>query len=414
MALESIALIPSGYKANKLYCQLPVDGGADLTTSRASTATRVNKNGLIEDVATGVPRLDYLDGGCPSLLLEPASTNLITYSEGFNNWASVFTTVSLNEVVSPDGSVNATKLTDTSNSSTHRIQIGNTTSSSGSFCYSIFLKKGTLTTVALSVYSGADAADSKFDLDNGSIVSTTNGTAEIQDYGNDWYRCIVKGTLASTSTTVYIYLKEKASYSGSSQFLYAWGAQLEQKSYATSYIPTSGSTETRDAETATKTGLSSYINSTEGVLYAEISALADDLTERYWSLTDGSNQDYILIGYSNNSNEVIGQIRDNGSIQRNFTTTLPNTTDFAKLCVKWNGTNFYFYVNGLLIDSGSYSSITGLSNLKQGRDGGSLPFYGKTKELRVYKEALSDLELARLTGFTSFAEMRDYLNYTAE
>jgi len=142
--------------------------------TRASTATRVNKNGLIETVPSGKPRIDFLNNTSGHLLLEPSRGNKITYSEGFNNWASVFTTVGLNEVVSPDGSVNATKLTDTSDSSTHRIQIGNTTSSSGSFCYSIFLKKGTLTTVALSVYSGADAADSKFDLDNGIIVSTTS------------------------------------------------------------------------------------------------------------------------------------------------------------------------------------------------------------------------------------------------
>ena len=87
MALESIAFIPSGYKANKLYCQLPVDGGADLTTSRASGATRVNKNGLIEDVATGIPRLDYTNGGCPELLLEPQSTNYVDYSEDFSNGA---------------------------------------------------------------------------------------------------------------------------------------------------------------------------------------------------------------------------------------------------------------------------------------------------------------------------------------
>ena len=110
MALESIALIPSGYKANKLYCQLPVDGGADLTTSRASSATRVNKNGLIEDVATGVPRLDYTNGSCPELLLEPQRTNLVTNYLGETYSALNNATITPNYALSPDGSTNATRV----------------------------------------------------------------------------------------------------------------------------------------------------------------------------------------------------------------------------------------------------------------------------------------------------------------
>ena len=75
MAIPSIAMIPSGYKANKLYSVLPTNGDGDFTTTRNTVATRVNENGLIEEVASNVPRLDYSDGGCPSLLLEPTSTN---------------------------------------------------------------------------------------------------------------------------------------------------------------------------------------------------------------------------------------------------------------------------------------------------------------------------------------------------
>ena len=45
-------------------------------TSRASTATRVNKAGLLETVASGVPRVDYLDNSKGSYLIEGNSTNL--------------------------------------------------------------------------------------------------------------------------------------------------------------------------------------------------------------------------------------------------------------------------------------------------------------------------------------------------
>ena len=78
MAIPSLAMIPSGYKDGKVYSVLPSNGDGDFTFSRGSNATRVNKDGLIETITGDTPRLDYSDGSCPSLLLEPQSTNLIT------------------------------------------------------------------------------------------------------------------------------------------------------------------------------------------------------------------------------------------------------------------------------------------------------------------------------------------------
>ena len=85
----SIAMIPSGYKDEKVYSVLPTNGDGDFTFARTTTATRVNSNGLIEEVGINKPRLDYSDGACPSLLLEPLSRNLIQYSEAFGRsyWA---------------------------------------------------------------------------------------------------------------------------------------------------------------------------------------------------------------------------------------------------------------------------------------------------------------------------------------
>jgi hypothetical protein len=78
--IPSLALIPSGYKASKVYSVLPTDGTGDFTFTRSGNATRVNSEGLIELVSTNVPRLNYplIDGvvqGCPSLLLEPQRIN---------------------------------------------------------------------------------------------------------------------------------------------------------------------------------------------------------------------------------------------------------------------------------------------------------------------------------------------------
>jgi hypothetical protein len=81
MSTPSLAMIPAGVKAGKVYSVLPINGDGDFTFTRASSATRINAEGLIESVLTGVPRLDYTDGGCPSLLLEPAQTQLYGETE---------------------------------------------------------------------------------------------------------------------------------------------------------------------------------------------------------------------------------------------------------------------------------------------------------------------------------------------
>ena len=119
----SLVQIPSGTKAGTLYSVLPANGDGDFDHTRATSATRVNKDGLIESVASGVPRLDYplLDGvvqDCPALLLEPSRTNSILYSNGFDNIAwqkggggtAPAPVVSANQGISPDGSNNAYKV----------------------------------------------------------------------------------------------------------------------------------------------------------------------------------------------------------------------------------------------------------------------------------------------------------------
>ena len=82
MSTPILALIPSGYKSGKLYSQLPINGDGDLDFTRTTIANRVNEQGVIEEMAVNVPRLDFSDGGCPVLLLEPQSTNLWVGSEG--------------------------------------------------------------------------------------------------------------------------------------------------------------------------------------------------------------------------------------------------------------------------------------------------------------------------------------------
>ena len=138
MAIPSLAMIPSGYKDGKVYSVLPSNGDGDFTFSRGSNATRVNKDGLIETITGDTPRLDYSDGSCPSLLLEPQSTNLIPYSEDFSQaaWVKGNVIITPNQGISPDGLNNAFKYVGSSISQNFQTIIN----VSSNYTYSFYVK----------------------------------------------------------------------------------------------------------------------------------------------------------------------------------------------------------------------------------------------------------------------------------
>ena len=146
MAIPSLAMIPSGYKDGKVYSVLPTNGDGDFDFSRGSNATRVNKDGLIETVTGDTPRLDYSDSSCPSLLLEPQRTNLITYSEDFSNsaYSKTMCTVTANQAISPDGTQNADLMTATDDDARLEDQVG---SSGAEYNQSIYVKSAQISNV---------------------------------------------------------------------------------------------------------------------------------------------------------------------------------------------------------------------------------------------------------------------------
>ena len=103
MTKPQFAFIPSAYKLQKIYSVLPVDDSGDMTFSRGSEATRVIENGLIENVLSNTPRLNWLNSNCPSLLMEEPRTNLFLNSEDMNSQSKINVSVSTDVTVAPDG-----------------------------------------------------------------------------------------------------------------------------------------------------------------------------------------------------------------------------------------------------------------------------------------------------------------------
>ena len=412
MATASLELHPSGVKSGKVFSQVPTNGDGDFDFTRGSTATRVNENGLIEDVATGVPRLDYTDSGCPVLLLEPQRTNLITYSEDFTQgaWIKVGTSVVSDNAISPNGTLDATKLVESSASEDHRIDFQGVSTSSGSkYSLSLFVKANGRSIVKVRDF--ATNAYINVDLETNTILTTNlvNSTGKCEDLGNDWKRISFTFT-ASSSVLIRIYTEiadNTSNYQGDgTSGLYIWGAQLELGSYPTSYIPTVGTTVTRVAETCNGSGNSEVFNDSEGVLMVEISAFeeipttSEHIVLRNSASTDFSNS--ILIQHRTDGNlRIYADGFSTGNIQ--FIVTDMNWLVNNKIAIQYDsiGSNYKLFLNGTTkarYSSAANQSVVGLNDISFYWGSANNPFYGNTKQIQYFDTALTDQELIALTA----------------
>jgi hypothetical protein len=416
MAKPKLALIPAA-QGSKFYSVLPSDGVGDFDFARASAATRINKYGLIETVASGQSRLNYplIDGvvnGCPHHILEPARTNLIQYSEDTTTWGKNQTpVVTLNQGISPDGSQTADKaVVDLTSEGFYNFNAG-TVTSGVTYAVSIFIKYiSGVSNIQFGFAGTGFGGDNNnvFNIVNGTIVSSfANSTNQIINYGNGWFRLTCTKTATATNTGGFIlYGNENAEIQ-----YYLWGAQFELGSYPTSYIPNFGTAlgVTRSAETANNSGDVSTFNSSEGVLMAEISGFENDLLDRYISISDGTLNNAIKIFYYQDGGTTFFRKNVNGAQTTIVTTSSINKSELTKIAVKYNSTNFDIFSNGVKISTNLDSNSFPIGTLNEinfsNADGLSQPFYGNVKQIQYYDSALTDSELETLTSWTSFSEM---------
>jgi len=400
--------------ASGTYTQQFTAGGNQYVTLEADASFIGSVTDIsIKDVTfsedVDLPRIDYT-GGVGHILLEPASTNLVTYSEDFTQWGNARTTDTSNQATSPDGTNNATYLEQNSGQTTAGSVYLSSTISSGTNTLSVFAKKKEKDFIVL---YDSNTARTYFDLNNGSIGTTPSGvTANIENYGNGWYRCSATFTASSSgsqNSAFYLADNDSAAPIADSGGIYIYGAQLEELSYATSYIPThTGTTVTRDAETLDGSGNDTLINSTEGVLYAEISKAQTDNDDYILiSLNDGTDSDDVVtVGFDSDDDFFIG-VRTSASYDWLYNATTATANTFYKMAIRYKSGDIKAYIDGSPIspssgsDGASFTFGDDLDNLSFDF-GGNNPFYGKVKCLAVFDEVLEDDELEILTG-TSYA-----------
>jgi len=373
----SLVVTPNGTKASKLYSVVPSDGSGDLDVTRATTATRVNSAGLIQSVASNVPRLDYTNGSCPSILVEPQRTNLLNQSQNFSSscWVSASgVTVTNNTRVAPDGTMTADTIAGTLagnkvyyESSSFPTIPANSNTVTGS----VYVYATSAITIILNIYEWAGSETSQ------SYTLTPN----------TWQRLVFTKTFSGGSGNVGLSIQTDA------QTVFAWGAQLEAGSYATSYIPTTSASVTRNADVISKTGISSLIGQTEGTIFVDF--YNDGISQfNSCSISNGLYDDAVYFEmYLGN---MYGVIWDSGAQQFAFNAGALSIGRH-KMAIGYKANDTVFYIDGVLKYTDTSLTIPTTSRLDVGALASATIGKTQTNLTALWKTRLTNTQLAQLT-----------------
>ena len=384
-----------------------------ITFTRSTTATFTGSNGLLQTAAINAPRFDYdpVTLAPLGLLIEEQRTNLLTYSEQFDNaaWVKNASAVTVNAVVSPNGTQNADILIADATTAEHVLDQSFTVTAGTTYTFSAHVKANGLTDVGLrftvaSLWAGGTSPQVRFDLTNGTAsVVTGTPSSSIQSLGNGWYRvsmsvaCTTSGTsgarlqLMSGLNNVFA----GNGYSG----INTWGAQLEAGAFPTSYIPTVASQVTRAADVAVMTGtnFSSWYNQAEGTLYAEGDAGGGTLP-CFASIDDGTTGNRIQLRRSVNDTQTgFRMVSPGGSID--VTLISGTATSVNKQAASFSAGDQNAAANGALFTGiTSIPTMPTVTRMDIGTGVGSTTLNGHIRKIAYYPRRLSN---AALQGITS-------------
>ena len=349
-----------------------------VATDYIETGTSAAQSGILEDM----PRLDYSGGAsCPSLLLEPQRTNAITYSEDFSNILYAKTNASITSgFLSPEGTNNATKLTTSANNGQLIFSAGG--GNTNTKVVSVFAKANTSTSkfkIIEQYYSGQQTL---FDLNLGVVEFNNSAGSKIENFGNGWFRCthIQSYTSGQTNSTF-------AFRTPTAESLFLYGAQLEQGSYPTSYIPTYGTSQTRSSDSTSHIDVSSLGVTTGYTLFYELGNY-NVSTASSWLAQGGTNgRAYEVYGTTAIIKTTSGDVYP-------FNHGLTGTE--IKVAVNYDGININVFTNGTKRGTWAANQTiwNGITNLDMTLNNLQMVNW---KQLLVFPTALTDSECIALT-----------------
>ena len=427
MPTPSLLIVPARFKTGKLYSQIPTSGAGDFTVTRNTEARRFNSAGLIESVASGIPRLDYLTSGgtagCPALLVEPAATNgILNSTDTTTSWTlgANLTSGAIDVIgVSGNNLTVAVSGSGIGSAAGRFVRFNNNVALASGSTYTVsFLMKKTgahtiggyqLTMSSGVVGSGFDVSGSFASGSNVDTAPTTNRIRRIERFGTDVFRCSETFTMTAAATGTHLAFGTVSAVSVSTNSAVGTtmgfaAPQLELGSVPTSFIPTTAGTGSRSADVISVSGaVSGSIGQTEGTLYAEIVAQPYNGASfpAILQVDDGADSQRFAI-FINPSGGI--RIRLNASgVNTNLDSVSPSVlvagqTYKIAAAFGFNGSQA-LYINGVFQISGSVTAgpfTAALNRVMLGHRGGiSSPFLIRAAAL--YTTRLTNAELATLT-----------------
>jgi hypothetical protein len=385
----SIVLTPTGYSKDAIHNVKPSsEPFGDMALRQDGTTTRVNSSGLVVSNTTDIPRIDYSKGS-GAILSELASTNQIRYSEDFSNalWLKTAVTLTSSTGTNPRG-----------NSATiYAIQ--GAPAQGGLEANMVSSATGNGVGVSCWVRKKSGIGTTNVEIGFGDSSSVTTNTVSV---GADWQRITYTSTGYTGANRFFI----DAEGTSADNTIEIWGAQIEKTAGAgwngrvSSYIPTTNTNTTRTRDNYNNGGDATLIGAQEGVLFFEGAALADIGVSTGIALSaSNSAANRVALFYRSTSNQVLCLVQASAgyiSLQASGITQ----TNFNKIAVKYKSGDCALWINGVEVDTNTQSLTfnAALSELAFDQGNGSLHFDGHVKQLAVFKEVLSDAELAALTS----------------
>jgi hypothetical protein len=375
-----------------------------------TTAPITNYIPALQTAASGVARFEHnpVTGESLGLEIEEQRTNLLLRSDDFNNtWGKTRATITVDTVISPDGTLNADKLVeDTTATNTHQISQTPSLIAGTAYTMSVYAKAGERTRVQLgtaNISNWAASVFTTFDLSAGTVAS---GAGTITSVGNGWYRCSITATfgasnnsgglsilLVSTGTTV--------SYTGDGYSgLYIWGAQLEAGAFDTSYIPTVASQVTRSADAASMTGtnFSSWYRADEGTIYTEASLFGSSVNRELLAITDNTTNNNISFRWASGSQAQF-LVNANGTLQASIAPSGYSTVgQFYKRVGVYKVNDFQQAIDGTSVGTDTLGLVPVLDRLYIGASTiGASAYSGTIKKISFYPLRLTSAQLSGIT-----------------
>jgi len=388
--------VTSGTSGSIYIQDAQLEQGLVATEYIESGATK-GKAGLLEQE----PRFDYSGGAsCPSLLLEPSRTQLVTQSEYLLGYfATDGTTLSHNHGTSPEGVQNSVLITQSGGVASNSIYNFNLPTTDGSYSYSFFFKAGTSTLCRF--YCGTGVTEN---FNPQSVTAGYTGGALnllFEDYGSGWWRVSATQTLSGASTNRFAFNPDFGNNGGNVEI---YGFQAEVGSYPTSYIPNhSGGSVTRGADDCTNTSATSLIGQTEGTIYCEFEyngAADSGVFNRIIGLGTGVTQNRILLAKNNTTAELVAFAVSGGTTQVFQAIAGTSIIGHHKVAISYKANEYKVYLDGELEFTDSSALVPATTDVYIGTAEDSTIYNelgGVVKQAIIFKEVLSEDNCKALT-----------------